>query len=119
MFDVVVMKHIGSSPDGDDYEGKQVYFNIKLPFPPYVGLSLGVDGWICGELQSVHWTGDTSGGPNYFTCRVNGERPFRSDGYEFDFEYLYNQALESGWLPYDREARKEVSKLGRKQISGE
>ncbi|MGY0219263.1 hypothetical protein ACWJJH_18080 [Endozoicomonadaceae bacterium StTr2] len=109
MYHVVILKHIEKNSDPDDKDGKNFYFHLEIPFPPFIGLSLKTAGWHCSEIKSVSWTQNEASGQEYFTCRVDSEVPYFSGGYEYDFDYLCNEAEEGFWEPYTREARKRIN----------
>ncbi|WP_298771417.1 hypothetical protein [uncultured Shewanella sp.] len=111
MYHVIVMKHIAKNEDEDNFEGKQFYYHLSLPFPPYVGLTISTSGWFSGTIESVDWTQNELSGQKYFTCRVTGEKPFYSNGDYFSYEGLCETALQRFWKPYTREAIGLINKI--------
>jgi hypothetical protein len=116
MYHVIVMKHIARTQDEDDFDGRQFYYHLKLPFPPYIGLGLSTSGWVCSDIESVHWVQNEHSGQQYFKCRVSGERPHQVEEYFYDFECLCDQALQEQWEPYTKESRNLISRVTAESI---
>lgn len=70
---------------------------LNLPFVPYVGLSI-IDEqenyqFRSGTINNVTWFADQ----NMFGCWVKDGFPYRSGGYDYDFDYLVERCNKEGW----------------------
>jgi len=116
MYHVIVKKFIAEIEDEHGMKGKNFYYHLMLPFPPYIGLSLSTSGWFCSEILSVNWEQNEHSGQEYFTCSVAAEEPYKHDGHDYNFNYLCNSALDSFWELYDKKARNRINKITIKPI---
>ena len=70
---------------------------IELPFTPYIGLNIvgefGGGYFNSGEILTVTWDNDNQ----CFECILKSEFPTRSWNYDYDHDYLLENAIRSGW----------------------
>ena len=93
MFDCVIFKAILKHEE-EDLGGTRLRYDIRLPFPPYIGLKLFEEGWASGAIRSVSWHAND----NRFECWVKEDKPsVGDDGYYFTHEWLVKAALMDRW----------------------
>jgi hypothetical protein len=52
-----------------------LYYDLELPFVPFIGLQLQRDGWHCGPIERVAWDGDEE----CFRVEAQGRTPDDED----------------------------------------
>jgi hypothetical protein len=75
-----------------------LYYDLELPFVPFIGLKLQQAGWYCDALEQVSWDGDN----HCFRVESHGHVP-EELGEGPNAENRRRMDLEAGWKSHQGE----------------
>jgi len=94
LFDCYISKIIWQDSECELPPLAYLYRVIKLPFTPFIGLSISEDRWHSGAIESISW----SSVDEKFVLRVADEFTNDSEIYDYTPEWVLEYNLRFGWL---------------------
>jgi hypothetical protein len=66
-----------------------LYYDLELPFVPFLGLALQQEGWYCGPIERITWDGDRQ----LFRAESRDEAPSEDDDFTETAEDMRDRNL--------------------------